>query len=300
STLIPEKMKEAVRGAKTIRFQEESGGKHFYNQLYPLKDDAGEIARLAVFIEDITEIQQIRELTDFNKELSELNRTKDRLISVIGHDLKSPLSGILNLSGLLSRNFRNYNAEKTETYLKSIYNTSEQILILLDNLLVWAKSRRGQMDFLPGHIMLNSIIPEISEVFRLSAENKNIKIVNNVRKEIFCFADQNMLKSILRNLVQNSIKFTNPGGWVSIDASRKGKCTEIAVEDNGVGFPEGVILIPGAGSNFSTDGTVSEKGTGLGLLLCREFIEKHNGHITIESEKNRGSRIVISLPDKEE
>ena len=297
SELFPEKLKESVKEAKNVRFQNVSNGKYFYNQIYPIKTESGKVTKLAVFIQDITELHQIKELKMLNEELSELNATKDRMFSVIAHDLRSPVSGILNLSKLLKKNYGKYDPAKSELFLKSISDTSENVLALLDNLLAWAKSRRGQFDFNPVTVNLNKVIPEIIDILISHAENKNIQIQNNISGDIFCHADVNMLNSILRNLIQNSIKFTNPGGFISIDANIIENGTEISVRDTGIGISEESRLrLFSESSNISTGGTNNEKGSGLGLVLCREFVEKHSGRIWVESEEGNGSKFTFLLP----
>lgn len=297
SGIFTSKLDEALRESKTVRFQEERAGKHFYNQIYPIRNESGEIQRLAVFIQDITEIHQIRELRELNNELSELNATKDRLFSVLAHDLRSPVSGILNLAELLNKNIENYEPAKSASFLKSILITSYQILNLLDNLTMWAKSRRGQIDFDPVYFKLNQVIPEITEVMQSAATNKKISIESRIKDNVMCYADINMMKCILRNLVQNSVKFTNIGGWVRIDAAVKSGILEISVSDNGIGMNDNLMKnLFKKNASISVQGTSKEKGSGIGLLLCREFIERHSGSINVESVPEKGSRFIVTFP----
>jgi signal transduction histidine kinase len=297
SGIFTSKLNEALRESKTVRFQEERAGKHFYNQIYPIRNESGEIQRLAVFIQDITEIHQIKELRELNNELSELNATKDRLFSVLAHDLRSPVSGILNLTELLKKNLDKYEPAKSASFLKSILITSYQILNLLDNLTIWAKSRRGQIDFDPVHFKLNQVIPEVTEVMQSAATNKKISIESSIDDSVICYADINMMKCILRNLVQNSIKFTNIGGWVKIDAAMLPGIIEISVSDNGIGMNDNLIKsLFKKNTSVSIQGTSKEKGSGIGLLLCREFIERHSGSIKVESVPEKGSRFTVTFP----
>jgi PAS domain S-box-containing protein len=297
SDVFHEKLNEALRESKTVRFQEENSGKYFYNQIYPIKNESGEIHRLAVFIQDISEIHQIRELRELNNELSELNATKDRLFSVLGHDLRSPVSGILNLAELLDQNLSQYETTKSASFIKSILVTSYQVLNLLDNLTIWAKSRRGQIDFNPVFFRLAGIIPEVTGVMQSAATNKRISIISNIADDVMCYADINMINCILRNLVQNAIKFTNAEGWVKIDSAILPGKIELSVSDNGIGMNDELKQsLFKTNTPVSVQGTSKEKGSGIGLLLCSEFIERHSGAIKVESEPGTGSRFTVTLP----
>lgn len=297
SNVFPEKLDEAVKGSKTVRFQEENSGKHFYNQIYPIKSESGEIQRLAVSVQDISEINQIKELRELNNELTELNATKDKLFSVLGHDLRSPVSGILNLAMLLDKNIRDYDPAKTSTFLKSILVTSHQILNLLDNLTMWARSRRGQIGYNPVFYSLSTIIKEITEVLQSAATSKKVSILSCISDDLIFYGDVNMINCILRNLVQNALKFTDAGGWVKIGSEVRPGIIEISVSDNGIGMNEELKQsLFKENAPVTAWGTSREKGSGLGLLLCREFVERHSGTISVESEPGKGSRFNVTLP----
>jgi signal transduction histidine kinase len=227
----------------------------------------------------------------------ELNATKDKLFSIIAHDLRSPFTSILGFSELLIENMRTYGPENSEEFIVHINSTAEHTLTLLDNLLLWARTQTGQIDFIAENRHPGPIVEEIVGLLNSSATIKNITLNNSVQDELIVYSDPNMLKTILRNLVQNAIKFTNSGGTVDVLAVTQQNQTLFTVTDNGVGmsketlnniFKTDIIVI--------TNGTEHERGSGLGLILCKEFVEKHGGKIWAESEVGKGSKFKFTLP----
>jgi len=241
----------------------------------------------------------LENLVKANQELSELNSTKDKLFSIIAHDLKSPFNSILGFSSLLVKNFGKYDAAKSEKFIKEIHSSAKSSFVLLENLLTWAKAQTGQMEFKPESVNLLPIIKEIIELSNSSASIKNIIINLDAVNEIKVYADQNLLKTILRNLISNAIKFTNPGGIIRISVDEKPNELLVSVSDTGVGISkancEKLFKID---QTWSTTGTNNERGTGLGLILCNEFVKKHNGRIWVESEEGKGSIFKFTLPIK--
>jgi len=236
-------------------------------------------------------------LRDSESQLRDLNATKDKLFSIFAHDLRSPFNSILGFSTLLKENLRSYDIEKTEQFIGLINSSASHTLILLDDLLAWAKTQTGQMEFKPSNLPLRPIIQEIVKLTATAAKIKNISVSYVQSEEIEIYVDQNMLMTILRNLISNAIKFTNSGGKIDIRAISNPTCTEIIVSDNGVGINEKVKKkLFSLDENYSSTGTANEKGTGLGLLICKEFVEKHGGKIWVESESGIGSDFKFTLP----
>ena len=248
---------------------------------------------------DITDRKQAEErLVLFNNQLKELNATKDKLFSIIAHDLKSPFNSILGFSDLLLENIRNYDIDKTETYISNINLTSKHILVLLENLLDWAKTQTGLIVFKPKRQDLKAIVQDIIDMLDSTAKIKNISLNISAVSNMDVYADPNMLHTILRNLISNAIKFTKSGGNIDIIAISEQDHVKISVIDNGVGMNEETLnKIFGIETNFTSNGTANEKGTGLGLILCKEFVEKHGGKIWVESELGKGSRFIFTLPN---
>jgi len=228
--------------------------------------------------------------------LQQLNSTKDKLFSIIAHDLRSPIGNILGLSELLIDSKQISDIEESKEVIKLINTTANHTLILLDNLLAWAKSQTGQIDFKPENLHLQPIIQEIVVVYNASAAQKNI-VLNYKPDDIVAYADPNMLKTVLRNLVSNAIKLIDSGGKIDINAVSDQNQTEISISDNGVGMNEETRnKLFRIDTTLTTKGTANESGSGLGLILCKEFVEKHQGKIWVESEIGKGSSFHFTIP----
>jgi len=236
-------------------------------------------------------------LLEREKQLRELISTKDKLFSIIAHDLRSPFNAILGLSELLIENTDDAEIAQTEEYLKIINTSARNTLSLLDNLLAWARSQTGNNIFTPIMTNLHTVISEILGVSRSVALVKNISIKYTHTDDIEVYADVNMLKTILRNLISNAIKYTHTNGEITISATQNDTSTVITVSDNGVGMDEETReKIFDVYTNITTRGTANEKGSGLGLVLCKEFVEQHGGEIVVESELGKGSTFTVLLP----
>jgi signal transduction histidine kinase len=231
------------------------------------------------------------------KLLEELNTTKDKFFSIISHDLKSPFNTILGFTDLLIDNFREYNPAETLECLEIIKSSSEHASQLLENLLLWAYAQTGRIEFSPLLLHLKEIVQENIDFVKGLALKKRIQILSLIDEDCLLQADRNMTNTIFRNLLTNAIKFTNPEGQIIVTASNIGLFTEVTVQDNGTGIPEeNIDRLFGLGQKYYRKGTADEKGTGLGLILCKEFVEKHGGTIWVESELGKGSQFKFTLP----
>lgn len=232
-----------------------------------------------------------------NSRLEVLVSTKDKLFSIIAHDLRSPFNSILGFSDLLVGNLKEYSAEQINRQAGLINKNAKSTLDLLDKLLDWAKNQTGQINFNPEKLKLNPLIEEVIKSLDSSAHIKNISLNYEPLKEIDVYADDNLLRIIIRNLIQNSIKFTHSMGKVEIFASKNKDGVEISITDNGMGMnsktKENLFLI---GKSEVQLGTANEKGSGLGLVLCKEFVEKHKGKIWVESQEGQGSTFSFTIP----
>lgn len=236
-------------------------------------------------------------LQEQERQLRELNSTKDKLFSIIAHDLRSPFSAILGFSEMLIDKTSDINEAESQQYLGIINSTAKNTLVLLDNLLAWAKTQTGQNTYNPEKINLLVVINEILEVSKSTAKIKNISVNYSQTDDIEVYADVNMLKTILRNLLSNAIKYSHSNGEIAISASQNEKNIKISITDNGVGMTEETRnKLFEVGTSFSTMGTANEKGSGLGLILCKEFVEKHGGKIWVNSEPGKGSAFIFTLP----
>jgi signal transduction histidine kinase len=241
--------------------------------------------------------QQTQLIVSKNQELNELNHTKDKLFSIIGHDLGNQFNIILGFLELLVSDFKNLDAGKVEYHLNNINRSSRHAYELLENLLTWSRMQTKSIQFNPEVFNVNFKINESVDLFEGAYAKKNIEIKVFAKEELFIYADVNMFSTIFRNLISNAIKFTPENGTVSIYIRKKENFCEITVKDSGVGISaENIRKIFRIDSNHSTSGTNGEKGTGLGLILCKEFIEKHNGKISVESVVGKGSQFIFTMP----
>ena len=231
------------------------------------------------------------------KELEELNATKDKFFSIIAHDLKGPLNQLMGLSDILHAELSESKDEKLLRLAGLINDSVKSARSLLDNLLDWARSQTGTINFMPERLILRDVVEEVIELNANNALQKNVSIENAIAEHLTAFADSNMVKTILRNLIGNSIKFTPEGGNIQIDASRNHDQITVSVADNGIGIDEdGLGKLFKIGEQTHTIGNSKEKGTGLGLILSREFVELNHGKIWAESQPGQGSTFFFTLP----
>lgn len=238
-------------------------------------------------------------LKDSEKNLKELNATKDKLFSIIAHDLKNPFNALMGFSDLLDRNYTFLSEEERLEYIGVISDSTQNLYKLLDNLLQWTRTQTGTITYVPEEFNLYTLIQQEVDILTPNSEKKKISISINVNEDITVFADKNSIATVVRNLVSNAIKFTSNGGWIGIAAETKENQAVISVSDSGVGIKsddiEKIFMLDGS---FTTKGTANESGTGLGLLLCKEFVEKNNGKIWVDSLKGKGSSFYFTLPVK--
>lgn len=255
------------------------------------KDELGKTIKFYGVNQDITALKKAE------IELRELNFSKDKFFSIIAHDLKNPFNIIIGLSEMLNEEIKSGDASRIEECAGMINNSAVQTLRLLENLLEWAKSQTGKILFNPVPIKLSELFNEEFNVLNDMAAGKNIELRSSVPDNLMIVADKNMIKTILRNLISNAIKFTYKNGKVEVKAVIDEKQVEISVSDSGIGMTkETMAKLFKIDANLTTNGTENEKGTGLGLFLCKEFIEKHGGKIWVESESGKGSIFRFFLP----
>jgi len=228
------------------------------------------------------------------EELGDLNVLKNQLFSVIAHDLKSPMYALRNL-------FRNIQqqdmpAQEIKSMIPDVVNDLNYTTSLMDNLLQWAKSQMQADAIKPVEVKIFPLVEEVIQMLRLQAEQKNISVSASIEKSVTVFADSDMIHLVLRNLLSNAIKFTPVGGTVTIEANVAGDFTEVFIIDSGKGMEPADIKKIRDSAFYTTNGTANESGTGLGLMLCKEFLSKNGGQLHIESEPGKGSIISFILP----
>ncbi len=252
--------------------------------------------------------QSSEAIKKYSLELEELNKSKDKFFSIISHDLRSPFHPLLGLSEILANEIDSLSKEEIADYSKEIFNLLQNQYTLLEDLLEWSKIQRNTINFNPTATQLNSVVNETLTLLKENAERKKILLVNLVEDRLVVNADRNLLRSIFQNLISNAIKFSFENGEIKISAKEsaipghpgkagKDDMIEICVYDSGVGLNQDEIeKIFSIHTGHSQPGTKGEKGSGLGLILCKEMIEKHGGKIRIESEKGIGSKFYFTLP----
>ncbi len=278
----------------------------FYN---PIRNETNEIFGVTMMARNISKRvkhekalkKHEKALKKSEKYLKEANATKDKLFSLIAHDLRSPIGAVSALANVLFANFDKYQPVKQNTLLKIICMALDNTYILLEDLLLWSLAQKDAILFTPKKINLSNITNEIIEVFSQNIANKELKINKNYPPSFDIYADLQMISTVLRNLLSNAIKFSYNKGIIEIKfesfIDENNHEVHISIRDYGMGMSKGAISkLFNIGENTSTLGTNKEKGTGFGLIICKEFVEKHHGNITIESKINQGTKIIVALP----
>lgn len=247
---------------------------------------------------DITEkIQREKQLKRLSEKLQELNATKDKFFSIIAHDLKNPFNSILGFSELLLKNIDAYSMEEVERFVGIIHDTSQKTYNLLENLLIWARAQTGRLEFNPDQYNLSELVKGNIEFISPMAIKKQILLNFNENEKAMTFVDKNMIDTVLRNILTNAVKFSYPESEIDVKIIEKEDDWVISVKDYGVGIdPENLCKLFHMGSKYSALGTHNEKGTGLGLLISKEFTKRNKGKIWVNSEPGKGSEFLISVP----
>ncbi len=275
-------------------------GSEFWGDLVasPIKSEIGEIIEIVAMITDNTARKEMElQMQKNENELKKLNKTKDKLFSIIAHDIKNPFNIILGFANMLNNNFDNYNKDEIKGFINQILNASESVYKLLDDLLIWAKSQMGQLKVSPDRINTNEILDEVYNHFHVIASQKKINLINDLLGDILIIADFEMIRFIFRNLVHNAIKFTPENGQIICRGRVENDRCVIEVEDSGIGIrAEKLPTLFDMSDIMETKGTNEEKGTGLGLYLVREMRLINSGSISVTSVVGKGTVFTISLP----
>ncbi|MBS3807797.1 MAG: PAS domain-containing sensor histidine kinase [Bacteroidales bacterium] len=287
-----------TNGGTQYRHRHKDGGWVYLEAFGTNQLNNPDIQSVVLNVRDITERKKAEEaLRESEARLSELNATKDRIFSVIGHDLRSPFNSIIGFSQLLAKQVKKKDYEGLEKYARIIHDSSQKAMDLLANLLEWSRSQSGNIEFNPKYFELTHIIQEAVELSKNAARQKSITLTQDLPHNLKVFADKAMINTILRNLISNGIKFTPPGGEISISTGKSTHHLVVSVADNGIGIKkEDLDKLFRIDVAHSTSGTQKESGTGLGLLLCKEFAEMNGGRIWAESTPGKGSTFSFTIP----
>ena len=260
---------------------------------------------IAVIFEDITARTLIekekriaeKKLKKYASDLKDLNATKDKFFGIIAHDLKNPFSSLLGASELLINYIDEFDTKNVKNISKVLHDSAKRGYSLLENLLEWSRSQTGNIKFNPQKLNLGELIAENLSGMKVYVIHKKIKLLSKVDGDIATVVDKNMFNTVLRNLLNNAVKFTHKGGQVTVIAERCDNNIIITVKDTGIGIdPKDIDKLFRLDVQYTKLGTDHEKGTGLGLLLCKEFVEKHGGRIWVESNLKKGSEFKFSIP----
>ena len=264
--------------------------------MHNLNREISNLQRL--LIKEKSSLEQIlRQLNQANLELKEANATKDKFFSIIAHDLKNPFNALLGFSDLLIENLKIMEPQEIEEQIQMFNNASHQAYKLLEDLLMWSNAQQGKITYIPQKIIINNIFDEIQSNLENVAAKKSIFIKFDDSPDTALYADSNMLKTILRNLISNAIKFSPRGSDVKVQVDKENEFARISVSDKGIGISENNISrLWQLSEQFTTKGTENEDGTGLGLVLCKEFVDKHGGKIWAVSELGKGSDFMFTIP----
>ncbi len=257
-----------------------------------------------IYIKNRQQISQNKELSKQNEiiskqkeELSRLNAAKDKFFSILSHDIRNPLNGILGFSNILYSDFDKINNEEKKEYIGYLKDSSESLYKLIERLLFWSRLRMGKIEIKKEKINLKEIIQNVLDLQKTNAIKKGIILENHISLDIFVFSDKYLLDTVLRNLVDNAIKFTEQGGKITIDGKIFENNIEINVTDNGIGInSDDINKIFTIEQKVATKGTQNEEGTGLGLVLCKDMLELLGANLKVESEVGKGSRFYFELP----
>jgi len=242
-------------------------------------------------------IELTNKLSESEEKLTQLNADKDKFFSIISHDLRSPFTGLIGFSEILATESDSLTAAEIKEYSTMISTTVKSVFNLLENLLHWSRLQRGAIDFKPTCFQIKSLAQQIINLYSNNAKFKNISLVLQIDDSINVFADSQMIDTVIRNLISNALKFTPKGGSITLSAVQINDVVEISVSDTGIGIPESEMhKLFKMGMDIKQSVNSVEKGTGLGLLLCKDFVEKNNGTIRAESKPGEGTSFIFSLP----
>lgn len=238
-----------------------------------------------------------QQLMESQNKLQELVKQKDTFFNIIAHDLRSPISGFMDLTEDLCLNYNQLTLNQMKESIDALNKSSSQIYDMLNNLLQWSKSQTGNLKIKKEVFDIKKIVGNSAEIFSIKSKNKNIKIINEIPDGTFVYADKSMIGTVVQNLLSNALKFTDKNGKVQLRSKTADTEVTIYVKDNGIGIDEGQIsTLFSITGQYIQEGTSGETGTGLGLLIAKEFIEKNNGTIDVISKKGEGTTFYFTLP----
>jgi PAS domain S-box-containing protein len=307
---INEILEEVKQSKKPFKYESQAFDKNrqvYWSQttISPVLNKNNEIVKLIAIDSDITKLKkaeheinlQKNEIEKKSEDLKKLNATKDKFFSIIAHDLKNPFHSIMGFSDLLTRSYDSIDDDRKKEFLQLIKDSSTSAFNLLENLLNWSRTQTNSIKFTPAKTDISHILHENIQMLSVIAQNKEIEIIPKIPEGIICMADGNMINTTVRNLLTNALKFTPQKGKIIVSANSEDDFIKISIEDSGVGMDKSALDKLFRIDEFHNSvGTSGETGTGLGLIICNEFISRHGGQIKVESEPGKGSTFSFTLP----
>jgi PAS domain S-box-containing protein len=263
----------------------------FNAKISPRRNVKGELSGITIVARDISGRKQSEE------QLKKLNTTKDTFFSILAHDLKNPFASLYSMSEMMIENYQNLEEDEKLMMLKKMHDTTEHIFNLLENLLTWSSSQKGSIDYLPEKFNISTLIQVNMNLQKLPAEKKGVALNNDITKDLQVYGDREMCNTVIRNLINNAVKFSIKGGLVEVKILDKIELFEVIVSDHGVGISaEDVKKLFRIDEKYKSVGTAGESGTGLGLVLCKEFVDRNGGEIWCTSEESSGTEFHFTIP----
>lgn len=299
---IRKALKICVEEKKSVVYEfntETRNGKEIWAQttLTHIFDKDGETTNIIAIDSDITEIKKAeKEIAEQRDKLAISNATKNKFFSIIAHDLRNPISTLAGSTNVILNDFDEYNKGQTKHFIAELNKLSQTTYNLLENLLDWSSSQMGESKFDPKKVNLSLLTIENIELIKRKIDSKSIELKNAVTKDCIAFADENMIKTIIRNLLSNAVKFTPDHGNIELSCIVEGDYIKYSIKDSGIGISdENQKKLFRIDKHYTTPGLSNEKGSGLGLILCKEFVEKNGGTIEIVSKPNKGTHISFTV-----
>lgn len=291
--------KEKVVSDFEFKFRKKNGEIGYARSVAsPLLDSKGEIEKIIVLLQDISNVKFNEEkLKEYSQILENENKAKDKYFSIIAHDLRSPFTGLIGLTEVLSTNIDNLSQEEVKEITTELHKSAKNIYNLLNSLLEWSRIQRGKIKYQKVEIPFLFLVEKVLDIFTNNIEMKKIKIIKSIDPDLVIFSDSYVIELVLRNLISNAVKFVDLGGIIEISSEVKDSFVYVSVKDNGMGIPDNEIEnIFKIDKTFTRKGTSGETGNGLGLLLCKEHLERIGGNIYLKSIENKGTVFTFSVP----
>ncbi|MGE5497782.1 MAG: ATP-binding protein, partial [Syntrophothermus sp.] len=288
--LIEPYYRAALNGQENI-FTQRLFDRFYEFHTLPIKEKDGVVSAGMCLMLDVTKKIQDEE------ELKAINAGKDKLFSIIAHDLKSPFTALLGFSEYMTNYLEDLNPDEIKEFAGSIYKSASGVYKLIENLLQWSRLQLGRIEVAPQQFNFHELGDEIVQLYMANACKKKITLSHEIELSLMVFADKQMTETVLRNLISNAIKFTGQSGTVHLIAERENDTVRVTVRDTGRGMDSFQLSkLFSLSENRTSPGTEQEKGTGLGLLICKEFVEKNGGRLMVESQPGLGSSFIFTLP----